>query len=80
MRPKREMCSVMLQYCSICRGGRGGALVMVFPLGRGWILGFSGCFSHEMGGRASPGVLHDPAVPTAGTRLFFPQLNKVVFR
>lgn len=53
---------------------------MVFPLGRGWILGFSGCFSHEMGGRASPGVLHDPAVPTAGTRLFFPQLNKVVFR
>lgn len=70
MRAKREMHSVMLQYCSICRGGRVGALVMVFQLEGGWILGYSGCFSHDVGGKASPGVLYDPAVPTAGTRLY----------
>lgn len=43
---------------------------MVFQLEGGWILGYSGCLSHEVGGKASPGVLYDPAVPTAGTRLY----------
>jgi len=46
-RAGREMCSVVLQYCCLHRGGRGTALVVVSPLGEGldtWVLAL-GC--HE---------------------------------